>query len=70
MSARLAHIRCHPIKSLGADDQQDARLTAGERLPGDRVYAVLHETALRHLQDGALTRWLPKAAFLLSLIHI
>lgn len=65
MTARLAHIRSHPIKTLGADDLPDVTLAAGERLPGDRRYAVMHEAALKHLEAGAaLTRWLPKAAFL------
>ncbi|WP_299910931.1 MOSC domain-containing protein [uncultured Paracoccus sp.] len=64
MTARLAHIRSHPIKTLGADDLPDVVLTTGERLPGDRRYAVMHEAALKHLTDGQLTRWLPKAAFL------
>lgn len=64
MTARLAHIRSHPIKTLGADERQDVTLVRGERLPGDRLYAVMHEAALKHLDGGALTRWLPKAAFL------
>ncbi|TRW97437.1 MOSC domain-containing protein [Paracoccus sp. M683] len=64
MTAWLAHIRRHPIKTLGADDLDQVELTAGARLPGDRLYAIMHEGALRHLDDGQLTRWLPKAAFL------
>ncbi len=64
MTARLAHIRVHPIKTLGGDDLDHVQLTAGARLPGDRAYAVMHEAALKHLEDGQLTRWLPKAAFL------
>ncbi|MFV0408757.1 MAG: MOSC domain-containing protein [Paracoccus sp. (in: a-proteobacteria)] len=64
MTARLAHIRVHPIKTLGGDDLDHVQLSAGAHLPGDRTYAVLHEGALKHLEDGRLTRWLPKAAFL------
>ncbi len=62
--AKLAHIRCHPIKTLGADDLDSVQLIAGQVLPGDRTYAVMHEAALKHLKDGKLTSWLPKAAFL------
>lgn len=62
--ARLAKINRFPIKSIGGEALRRVRLTAGEGMPGDRRYGVLHRDALHHLQDGALTKWLPKSAFL------
>lgn len=64
MSAHLAHIRRHPIKSVGGEGLECVTLTPAQRLPGDREWAVLHGGATGHLDHGALTRWLPKAAFL------
>lgn len=64
MIGRLARIRRHPVKTLGGEDLDSVTLTPGAALPGDRAFAVLHAEGLRHLEDGHLTRWLPKAAFL------
>lgn len=64
-AGRLARIRRHPVKTLGAEDLTQITLTAGQPLPGDRRFAVIHEAGLRHLDaDGGLTRWLPKSQFL------
>ncbi len=68
MSGALAHIRRHPVKSLGGESLDRVRLSAQQMLPKDRVWAVLHDAAIRHLGEDAdaavLTRWLPKSAFL------
>lgn len=65
MSARLARITRFPIKAIGDEGLQRVALRAGEVLPGDRAFAVLHEAGARHLDAGGeLAGWLPKAAFL------
>ena len=63
-TAVLKEIRRHPIKSVGGETLSEVTLTEGAPLPGDRVWAVLHEAAEKHLSDGELHKWLPKAAFL------
>ena len=45
MTATLAHICRHPIKSHGREDLASVRLAAGEGLPFDRHWAVAHEAA-------------------------
>ncbi len=45
MTARLAHICRHPIKSHGREDLASVRLLAGEGLPWDRHWAVAHDAA-------------------------
>ena len=64
MTARLAHIFRHPVKSVGGEALDEVRLTEGQPLPGDRRFAVLHEAAIQHLDGDELRRWLPKSAFL------
>ncbi|MFI0394690.1 MOSC domain-containing protein [Paracoccus jiaweipingae] len=64
MTARLARIDRFPVKSIGGETLDRVALSVAQPLPGDREWAVLHAAALSHLQDGALTKWLPKAAFL------
>lgn len=67
MTARLAHIRRHPIKSVGGEGLAQITLSAGRRLPGDREWAVLTEAGERNAQasqtDGEPDRWLPKSCF-------
>lgn len=63
MTPTLARICRYPVKSIGGEDLGQASLTAGLPLPGDRRFAVMHRDALHHLDDGALTKWLPKSAF-------
>lgn len=67
MIARLAHIRRHPIKSVGGEGLAQVTLTAARRLPGDRDWAVLTEAGERNAQasqtDGQPDRWLPKSCF-------
>ena len=63
MTARLAHIFRHPVKSVGGEALDEVRLTEGQPLPGDRRFAVLHQAALHHLDGGRLRKWLPKSAF-------
>ena len=43
MSATLAEIYRHPIKSLGREAMDKALLSVGARLPGDRLWGVSHE---------------------------
>ena len=57
MTARLAHICRHPIKSHGREDLASVRLLAGEGMPWDRHWAVAHEAA--RLNDG----WSPCVNF-------
>lgn len=64
MTARLARIFRHPVKSAGGEALDEVRLTAGQPLPGDRRFAVMHAAAVQHLDGGELRRWLPKSAFL------
>lgn len=67
MTARLAHIRRHPIKSVGGEGLDRVTLTAARRLPGDREYAVVTEAGERNARasetDGQPDRWLPKSCF-------
>lgn len=64
MTARIARIRRHPIKSVGGEDLGRIRLVAARALPGDREWAILTEAGERHAPDGAPQRWLPKGCFL------
>ena len=65
MTARLARIRRHPIKSIGGEDLARVRLDAARRLPGDRLWAMLSEGGERHAGESAQPeRWLPKSCFL------
>lgn len=68
MTAHLAHIRRHPIKSIGGEGLDRVTLTAARRLPGDREWAVLTEAGERHARAGQAAgepdRWLPKSCFL------
>ncbi|MGV3692985.1 MAG: MOSC N-terminal beta barrel domain-containing protein [Paracoccus marcusii] len=48
MTAHLALIRRHPIKSVGGEGLEQVTLQAGRRLPGDREWAVLTEAGERH----------------------
>ncbi|THD85199.1 MOSC domain-containing protein [Aliigemmobacter aestuarii] len=45
MTARLAQIRRHPIKSHGREALASVRLSAGAGLPWDRHWAVAHDAA-------------------------
>ena len=63
MTASLAHILRYPVKSIGGEELAEVTLAAGAPMPGDRRFAVLHESALHHLEEGALRKWLPKSAF-------
>ena len=69
MTARLARIFRYPVKSIGGEELALVKLTAGQALPGDRRFAVLHQATLEKLDGGdlqgaRLDRWLPKASFL------
>ena len=58
MTATLAQIWRHPIKSHGRESLERVRVTAGRTLPWDRCWAVLHDHATA---DG--TTWAPCANF-------
>lgn len=61
MTARLAHLCRHPIKSAGYEEIESATLTEGRAFPFDREWAVAHEAARFGDQpDG----WAPKMNFL------
>ncbi|AGT09989.1 MOSC domain-containing protein [Paracoccus aminophilus] len=63
MSARLSLIRRHPIKSIGGERLETVALQPSRPLPGDRLWALLHQGGERHA--GAVPeRWLPKSCFL------
>ena len=54
MTARLASIQRHPLKSHGRETLEGVRLTPGCALPWDRHWAVAHDAA--RLTEGA---WAP-----------
>lgn len=69
MTARLALIRRHPIKSVGGEGLDAVTLSPARRLPGDREWAILTEAGERLALDrrdgdGQPDRWLPKSCFL------
>lgn len=65
MTARIARIRRHPIKSIGGEDITATPLQAARRLPGDRLWAVLTQGGERHAGETPRPeRWLPKSCFL------
>lgn len=64
MTAHLALIRRHPIKSVGGEGLERVRLAPARRMPGDREWAVLNEAGERHAGTGAPDHWLPKSCFL------
>ncbi len=61
MTARLAHICRHPIKSAGHEQVDRIALSPGRALPFDREWAVAHDAA-KFGKD--LTEWAPKMNFL------
>jgi len=60
MTARLAHITRHPIKSVGFEDIGSALLEEGRAMPFDRVWAVSHVAAKF---AGPLGEWARKMNF-------
>ena len=58
MTARIAHIWRHPIKSHGREALDRVRVTEGTSLPWDRTWAVTHEASKT---DG--TGWAPCVNF-------
>lgn len=56
MTATLARIERHPIKSHGRERLHEAVLSVGEALPWDRRWALAHDAA--KLPDGAM-KWTP-----------
>lgn len=65
MTATLARIFRHPVKSIGAEDLGGTVLEAGRSLPFDREWAVLNDRAkVARRPDGRAGEWGPKANFL------
>ena len=65
MTARLARIFRHPVKSIGAEDLGGTVLETGRSLPFDREWAVLNDRAkIARRPDGRAGDWGPKANFL------
>ncbi len=60
MSATVAHIWRHPIKSHGREEISETYLTAGKCLPWDRRWAVAHE---RSCFDVERPSWQPCTEF-------
>lgn len=58
MTARVAAIQRHPVKSHGCEGLAAVELTAGAGVPWDRAWAVAHEAA--RVAPG---RWAPCANF-------
>ncbi len=61
--ATLANIWRHPIKSHGREAIEKVRLTAGQTMPWDRVWAVAHEASKFDRENRA---WVPCANFVLG----
>ncbi|WP_413869989.1 MOSC domain-containing protein [Albidovulum sp.] len=65
MTASLARIFRHPIKSIGAEELGQVVLGAGQSLPLDREWAVLNDRAkVTRRPDGTASEWGRKANFL------
>lgn len=65
MTATLAQIFRHPIKSVGAEDLGATALSAGRGLPLDREWAILNDRAkISRRADGRASAWGRKANFL------
>jgi len=60
MTGSVTNIWRHPIKALGREALDNVTLTAGETLPFDRVWAVLHEASKF---DPAAPAWASKNNF-------
>jgi len=61
MTAHVAQIGRHPVKSLGAERIVRAELTPGRTLPWDRVWALAHE---KTRFDFDVPEWRPCQSFL------
>ncbi len=55
----VATIRRYPVKGLSAEELPAVELTAGQTLPFDRAYAILHGPAAEVEHEG----WRPKSEF-------
>lgn len=60
MTGRVAHIWRHPIKSHGREALDTVTLTAGQTMPWDRTWAVIHDAAEF---DTDAPAWAPSAHF-------
>lgn len=67
MTAHLAHIFRHPVKSIGLEEIAGASLTKGGALPFDREWAVLTEASkIGRTEDGFATAWGKKVNFVIG----
>lgn len=57
---RVEHLYRYPVKGLTAEAMGEVALAAGEAIPGDRVFALVHGDAPF---DDAAPRWLHKRHF-------
>lgn len=62
MTAQLAHIVRHPVKSVGYEELERASLQEGRTLAFDRIWAVAHEAAA--FGAGQPEAWVSKRNFL------
>ena len=58
MTATVSGLWRHPIKSHGREEVAEVHLSAGQTMPGDRIWAVAHE---KSTADGR--EWVPCANF-------
>ena len=67
MTARLAHIFRHPIKSVGYEEITGASLTEGRAFPLDREWALLHaRSGVTRMPDGRASDWAGKIHFVIG----
>ncbi len=60
MTATVANIWRHPLKSHGREALNAVSLTAGKTMPGDRVWAVAHEASHFNAKNP---QWVPCQSF-------
>jgi uncharacterized protein YcbX len=60
VTARLAAIHRHPVKGIGRERLSEVELAAGAPMPGDRVWALLHEGAAQ------VEGWQPRRNFVVT----
>lgn len=67
MTALLAHIFRHPVKSIGLEEIASASLAKGGALPFDREWAVLTEASkIGRTEEGLATAWGKKVNFVIG----
>ena len=64
MSGAVSSLWRHPIKSHGREALEQVTLSAGQTMPGDRVWAVAHEAS--KADDSVWISWVPGSASTVS----